>query len=258
MKQHSCEVLTRSKSWSELWGSLSSVTTVKCKTLNFDKCSKKGRKGTIRLNFISNCICISSISCYFWSETSLLMSFSLSWRPPGSDLGHPTDATGHRGSHPGLHRRRRDQQRAVGLHAAGLDRHLLQQLPGDPACLKPLKTLRWRIEGALFFRSGLTFRSSAHCFQDEDEVTSELFERVWGITRLLHNNLVYIFLPSLSSTVLLLNMFKLLFIFCSHGSVQRPHSCCEKLRTPSSSLWRPGFYTSLVWFQPAVRLSWRV
>ncbi|CAG07228.1 unnamed protein product [Tetraodon nigroviridis] len=57
-------------------------------------------------------------------------------RPPGSDLGHPADAPGHRGPHPGLHGRRGDQQRAVGLHAARLDRHLLQQLPGDPPCIK--------------------------------------------------------------------------------------------------------------------------
>lgn len=57
-------------------------------------------------------------------------------RPPGSDLGHPADAASHRGSHPGLHGRGGDQQRAVGLHTARLDRHLLQQLPGDPACIR--------------------------------------------------------------------------------------------------------------------------
>lgn len=61
---------------------------------------------------------------------------SLSRRPPGSDLGHPADAPCHRGPHPGVHRWRRDQQRTVGLHAARLDRHLLQQLPGDPARLR--------------------------------------------------------------------------------------------------------------------------
>lgn len=65
-----------------------------------------------------------------------LVSPRHSGRPPGPDLGHPADAPGHRGPHPGLHGRRGDQQRAVGLHAAGLDRHLLQQLPGDPPCIK--------------------------------------------------------------------------------------------------------------------------
>lgn len=51
---------------------------------------------------------------------------------PGSHLGHPADASGHRGPHPGLHSRGRDQQCTVGIHPARLDSHLLQQLPGDP------------------------------------------------------------------------------------------------------------------------------
>lgn len=57
-------------------------------------------------------------------------------RSSGSDLGYPADATCHRRPHPGLYRRRGDQQRAVGFNTTRLDRHLLQQLPGDPACLK--------------------------------------------------------------------------------------------------------------------------
>ena len=90
--------------------------------------------------------------CHLWSDAVILcplgclqcflilsLSCSLSRRPPGPDLGHPADAARHWRSHPGLYRRGGDQQRAVGLHAAGLDRYLLQQLPGDPAGLKPVE-----------------------------------------------------------------------------------------------------------------------
>lgn len=60
--------------------------------------------------------------------------------PSGADLGHPADAQGHRGPYSGLHSRGGDQQCPVGLHPAWLDRHRLQQLPRDPAGLKPTFT----------------------------------------------------------------------------------------------------------------------
>lgn len=65
-------------------------------------------------------------------DLTLLTLCVLSGWPSGSHLGHPANAPSHRGPYSGLHSWRRDQQCAVGIHSAWLDRHLLQQLPGDP------------------------------------------------------------------------------------------------------------------------------
>lgn len=90
------------------------------------------------------CTCVSEKKkhvfylSFFFSPPFLFFFFFPSRgsrRPPGTDLGHPADAASHRGPHPGIHGRGRDQQCAVGLHAARLDRHLLQQLSGDPTRL---------------------------------------------------------------------------------------------------------------------------
>ncbi len=68
----------------------------------------------------------------FVSPSSFSPSFFL-----GPDLGHPADAAGHRGPNPGLHGGGGgDQSDPVGGDAARLDRHLLQQEPGDPKGLK--------------------------------------------------------------------------------------------------------------------------
>lgn len=94
-------------------------------------------KTSLHLRFGEKKTCILPLVFFFPSLSFFFFFFPSrgSRRPPGTDLGHPADAASHRGPHPGIHGRGRDQQCAVGLHAARLDRHLLQQLSGDPTRL---------------------------------------------------------------------------------------------------------------------------
>lgn len=58
-------------------------------------------------------------------------------RPPGTDMGHPADASRDRGPDLSVHGgRRRGQPNPMGSHAARLDRHLLQPSHGNTARLR--------------------------------------------------------------------------------------------------------------------------
>lgn len=51
----------------------------------------------------------------------------------------------------------------------------------------------WRWRWSVVSDLDYILQSSSHCFQDKDEVMSELCERVWSISHRLHNSLVYTF-----------------------------------------------------------------
>ena len=77
--------------------------------------------------------------CWITFETLMWRHCFSGW-PPGIDLGHPADATSDWGSDPCVHSCGGDQPDPVVVDAARLDRDLLQQLHGDPACIAVVST----------------------------------------------------------------------------------------------------------------------
>ena len=175
----------------------------------------------------------------YWSQLWIVCSLisSLSWWPPGTNLGHSADATSHWRPHPGLHCWGGDQQRSVGIHAAWLDRHLLQQLPGDPACLKPWVVGTWSKRRQTFARDlGLCSSPHTTAFKTrpwQRRTFSWLLDCPQPSTQYVGSHFFKSWLSRTSATCI----WCCYLLFCLQGSVQYLHSSYQ-VHQLNSSNWQ--------------------